>query len=173
MCRGSGKHWVELTARKVWATSCQLSHSTRCSQCGKMASPAVLAKRWKLCCRWLGGDKVPEYWGKPSPYTEGTAFLGTPTNHDQVCHRAQLHPHHSRLLVELCTASESAFQHLPAPFSIVPAVALSGSAMNRDAICRYMQLCTACVCTVPWFGRPLDLNLLDIDSKHLGILMVS
>jgi hypothetical protein len=27
---------------------------------------------------------VPEYYGKPSPYTEGTAFLGTPTNHDEV-----------------------------------------------------------------------------------------
>lgn len=35
-------------------------------------------------CRWIGGDKVPEYWGKPSPYTEGTAFLGTPTNHEEV-----------------------------------------------------------------------------------------
>lgn len=30
----------------------------------------------------MGG--VPEFWGKPSPYTEGTAFLGTPTNHDEV-----------------------------------------------------------------------------------------
>lgn len=27
---------------------------------------------------------MPEYWGKPSPYTEGTAFLGTPTNHEEV-----------------------------------------------------------------------------------------
>jgi hypothetical protein len=44
-----------------------------------------------LCCRWLGGDKVPEYWGKPSPYTEGTAFLGTPTNHEEVCTRWSQH----------------------------------------------------------------------------------
>jgi hypothetical protein len=27
---------------------------------------------------------VPQYWGKPSPYTEGTGFLGTPTNHQEV-----------------------------------------------------------------------------------------
>jgi succinate dehydrogenase (ubiquinone) cytochrome b560 subunit len=42
--------------------------------------------------RWLGGDKVPEYWGKPSPYTEGTAFLGTPTNHDQLINKRPLSP---------------------------------------------------------------------------------
>lgn len=34
--------------------------------------------------RGLGGDRVPEYFAKPSPYTEGTAFLGTPANHDEV-----------------------------------------------------------------------------------------
>lgn len=68
-----------------------------------------------LVCRWLGGDKVPEYWGKPSPYTEGTAFLGTPTNHDQVCWHTRLctffqpsRPHRSSkhtcmLLLTLCS----------------------------------------------------------------------
>lgn len=42
----------------------------------------------------MGG--VPEYWGKPSPYTEGTAFLGTPANHAEVCitsaSRHKVHP---------------------------------------------------------------------------------
>ncbi|KAF6260667.1 succinate dehydrogenase subunit b560 [Scenedesmus sp. NREL 46B-D3] len=42
--------------------------------------------------RGLGGDKVPEYWGKPSPYTEGTAFLGTPPNHDQLINKRPLSP---------------------------------------------------------------------------------
>lgn len=34
-----------------------------------------------LFLRFIGGDKIPEFWGKPSAYTEGTAFLGTPKNH--------------------------------------------------------------------------------------------
>ncbi len=34
--------------------------------------------------RGIGGDKIPEFWGKPSEYTEGTAFLGTPRNHLEV-----------------------------------------------------------------------------------------
>lgn len=42
--------------------------------------------------RWLGGDKVPEYWGKPSPYTEGTGFLGTPANHDELIQKRPLSP---------------------------------------------------------------------------------
>ena len=35
-------------------------------------------------CRHIGGDKVPEFWGKPSAYTEGTTFLGTPKDHLKV-----------------------------------------------------------------------------------------
>eukprot|EP00983_Pelagomonas_calceolata_P034003 1065318-Pelagomonas_calceolata.AAC.1 len=31
--------------------------------------------------RFIGGDKVPEFWGKKSEYTAGTDFLGTPTDH--------------------------------------------------------------------------------------------
>eukprot|EP00882_Tetradesmus_deserticola_P000724 GHRQ01000791.1.p1 GENE.GHRQ01000791.1~~GHRQ01000791.1.p1 ORF type:complete len:205 (+),score=76.57 GHRQ01000791.1:114-728(+) len=42
--------------------------------------------------RGLGGDKVPEYFGKPSPYTEGTAFLGTPTNHEELVSKRPLSP---------------------------------------------------------------------------------
>lgn len=38
----------------------------------------------RAACRGLGGDRVPEYFAKPSPYTEGTAFLGTPVNHEEV-----------------------------------------------------------------------------------------
>lgn len=34
--------------------------------------------------RHIGGDKIPQYWGRPSPYTGGTEFLGTPTNHMDV-----------------------------------------------------------------------------------------
>jgi hypothetical protein len=41
------------------------------------------------CCSGIGGDRVPQFWGKPSPYTEGTAFLGTPPNHEEVCMRHQ------------------------------------------------------------------------------------
>jgi hypothetical protein len=34
--------------------------------------------------RFIGGDKIPEFWGKPSAYTEGTSFLGTPADHLEV-----------------------------------------------------------------------------------------
>ena len=34
--------------------------------------------------RGIGGDKIPEFWGRPSQYTEGTAFLGTPRDHLEV-----------------------------------------------------------------------------------------
>ncbi len=37
-----------------------------------------------LSYRFIGGDKIPEFWGKPSAYTEGTEFLGTPKDHLQV-----------------------------------------------------------------------------------------
>lgn len=37
--------------------------------------------------RFLGGDRIPEFYAKPSPYTEGTTFLGTPTNHEEVWRR--------------------------------------------------------------------------------------
>mmetsp|Transcript_2438 Transcript_2438/g.6234 ORF Transcript_2438/g.6234 Transcript_2438/m.6234 type:complete len:209 (-) Transcript_2438:230-856(-) len=42
--------------------------------------------------RFIGGDKIPEYWGKPSPYTGGTAFLGTPTNHQDLIKKRPLSP---------------------------------------------------------------------------------
>lgn len=34
--------------------------------------------------RFIGGDKIGEFWGRPSSYTEGTAFLGTPKEHLEV-----------------------------------------------------------------------------------------
>lgn len=37
-----------------------------------------------LLTRFLGGDKVKEYYGRPSPYTEGTGFLGTPKDYLEV-----------------------------------------------------------------------------------------
>lgn len=42
--------------------------------------------------RGIGGDKVPEYWGRPSPYTEGTGFLGTPKNHLDLINKRPLSP---------------------------------------------------------------------------------
>lgn len=42
--------------------------------------------------RFIGGDKIPEYWGKPSQYTEGTAFLGTPKNHLEFLDKRPLSP---------------------------------------------------------------------------------
>lgn len=42
--------------------------------------------------RHIGGDKVAEFWGKPSQYTEGTAFLGTPSNHLDLTHKRPLSP---------------------------------------------------------------------------------
>lgn len=42
--------------------------------------------------RFIGGDKIPEFWGKPSPYTGGTAFLGTPTNHMDLIKKRPLSP---------------------------------------------------------------------------------
>lgn len=51
--------------------------------CPRVVSTPLSRSRG-IFCRWLGGDRVPQYWGKPSPYTEGTAFLGTPPNHQEV-----------------------------------------------------------------------------------------
>lgn len=42
--------------------------------------------------RGIGGDKIPEFWGKPSEYTEGTAFLGTPKNHLDLIQKRPLSP---------------------------------------------------------------------------------
>lgn len=42
--------------------------------------------------RHLGGDRIPEFYAKPSPYTEGTAFLGTPSNHDELVKKRPLSP---------------------------------------------------------------------------------
>ncbi|GLI61724.1 hypothetical protein VaNZ11_004148, partial [Volvox africanus] len=42
--------------------------------------------------RHIGGDKIPEYWGKPSAYTEGTDFLGTPKNHLDLIKKRPLSP---------------------------------------------------------------------------------
>lgn len=42
--------------------------------------------------RFIGGDKVPEYYGRPSAYTEGTNFLGTPKNHLDLVERRPLSP---------------------------------------------------------------------------------
>lgn len=42
--------------------------------------------------RFIGGDKVPEFWGKPSAYTEGTDFLGTPQDHLNLIKKRPLSP---------------------------------------------------------------------------------
>eukprot|EP00198_Chlamydomonas_reinhardtii_P000171 XP_001689506.1 succinate dehydrogenase subunit b560 [Chlamydomonas reinhardtii] len=42
--------------------------------------------------RFIGGDRVPEFWGKPSPYTGGTDFLGTPKNHLDLIKKRPLSP---------------------------------------------------------------------------------
>uniref|UniRef100_A0A7R9VHH3 Succinate dehydrogenase subunit b560 n=1 Tax=Chlamydomonas euryale TaxID=1486919 RepID=A0A7R9VHH3_9CHLO len=42
--------------------------------------------------RGIGGDKIPEFWGKPSAYTEGTGFLGTPTDHLERIKKRPLSP---------------------------------------------------------------------------------
>ncbi|GBF94483.1 succinate dehydrogenase subunit b560 [Raphidocelis subcapitata] len=42
--------------------------------------------------RHIGGDRVPEFYAKPSPYTEGTTFLGTPANHDELVKKRPLAP---------------------------------------------------------------------------------
>eukprot|EP01024_Parvocaulis_polyphysoides_P047325 TRINITY_DN4486_c0_g1_i2.p1 TRINITY_DN4486_c0_g1~~TRINITY_DN4486_c0_g1_i2.p1 ORF type:complete len:198 (+),score=22.53 TRINITY_DN4486_c0_g1_i2:103-696(+) len=38
------------------------------------------------------GKWVPEYFAKPSPYTEGTDFLGTPKNHQDLVKKRPLSP---------------------------------------------------------------------------------
>ena len=35
---------------------------------------------------------MPEFWGRPSPYTEGTNFLGTPKDHLEVRPRGDADP---------------------------------------------------------------------------------
>ncbi|KAG1673289.1 hypothetical protein FOA52_002569 [Chlamydomonas sp. UWO 241] len=51
------------------------------------SASAVLENQLGGACaqtfRGIGGDKIPEFWGKPSQYTEGTGFLGTPPDHLQ------------------------------------------------------------------------------------------
>lgn len=42
--------------------------------------------------RYIGGDKVPEYWGRPSAYTDGTDFLGTPKDHLDLIKKRPLAP---------------------------------------------------------------------------------
>lgn len=42
--------------------------------------------------RWYS-SKVPEYWGKDSPYHPGTEFLGTPHNHLDLVKKRPLSPH--------------------------------------------------------------------------------
>lgn len=42
--------------------------------------------------RHIGGDRIPEFYAKPSAYTEGTAFLGTPANHDDLVKKRPLAP---------------------------------------------------------------------------------
>ncbi|MEW5319829.1 MAG: hypothetical protein WDW38_010954 [Sanguina aurantia] len=42
--------------------------------------------------RFIGGDKIGEFWGRPSSYTEGTAFLGTPKEHLEMIKRRPLSP---------------------------------------------------------------------------------
>lgn len=77
MLRSSGQA-LQLVARQA-----QFSH----------LAEALGSTGWNIQqSRGLGGDKVPEYWGKPSPYTEGTAFLGTPTNHDELIQKRPLSP---------------------------------------------------------------------------------
>mmetsp|Transcript_1867 Transcript_1867/g.4216 ORF Transcript_1867/g.4216 Transcript_1867/m.4216 type:complete len:216 (-) Transcript_1867:840-1487(-) len=41
--------------------------------------------------RNIGGG-VPEFWGRPSKYTEGTEFLGTPENHLELVKKRPLSP---------------------------------------------------------------------------------
>ncbi|GLC52399.1 hypothetical protein PLESTB_000624900 [Pleodorina starrii] len=53
-----------------------------------MASTSFGAQQF----RHIGGNKIPEYWGKPSPYTEGTDFLGTPKNHLDLIKKRPLSP---------------------------------------------------------------------------------
>ena len=42
--------------------------------------------------RGIGNFGVPEFWGKKSEYTEGTAFLGTPKNHLDLVKKRPLSP---------------------------------------------------------------------------------
>ncbi|GMH35867.1 hypothetical protein BSKO_03735 [Bryopsis sp. KO-2023] len=52
---------------------------------------AVAPFGFQSTSRKIGGG-VPEFWGKPSPYTEGTDFLGTPKNHMELVHKRPLSP---------------------------------------------------------------------------------
>ncbi|KAJ9506399.1 hypothetical protein QJQ45_004902 [Haematococcus lacustris] len=68
-------------------------------QISQQAAPAVTASavfnqsgQQVQQFRFIGGDKIPEFWGKPSAYTEGTAFLGTPTNHLETLNKRPLSP---------------------------------------------------------------------------------
>ncbi|DBA99712.1 TPA: hypothetical protein ACH3X3_012263 [Trebouxia sp. C0006] len=42
-------------------------------------------------CR--GGSTVPEFYGKPSPYSPGTGFLGTPPDHQERLAKRPVSPH--------------------------------------------------------------------------------
>eukprot|EP00877_Chromochloris_zofingiensis_P003286 jgi/Chrzof1/12959/Cz07g14020.t1_SDH3[v5.2] len=77
MLRSSGK-LLQLAARQT--------------QAGTVSEALGVGSSHSQQFRFIGGDKIPEYWGRPSPYTEGTDFLGTPPNHHELVKQRPLSP---------------------------------------------------------------------------------
>lgn len=67
-----------------------LSRSTNVIVKSEAVAAGAVVQQQQL--RHIGGDKVAEFWGRPSQYTEGTAFLGTPTNHLDLIQKRPLSP---------------------------------------------------------------------------------
>lgn len=63
----------------------QLASASLLQQCSRTA-PSLMQ------FRSIGTDKMPEFWGRPSAYTEGTSFLGTPKNHLDLADKRPLSP---------------------------------------------------------------------------------
>jgi len=55
--------------------------------------PYFCIRRHKsVCCRGIGRVGVPEFFARKSPYTEGTEFLGTPQNHQELLKKRPVSP---------------------------------------------------------------------------------
>lgn len=83
-------------------------------------------------CATLGQIRystVPEYWGKASPYTEGTGFLGTPSNHRDLAVKRPVSPH----VFEVDKPTEF---HYKMPINAVSSIAtrVSGFALTATSI---------------------------------------
>lgn len=92
-----------------------------------VASETVLAPSAAL--GQIRYSTVPEFWGKASPYTEGTGFLGTPPNHRDLAVKRPVSPH----VFEMDKPTEF---HYKMPINALSSIAtrVSGFALSATSV---------------------------------------